>query len=80
VLAEQVVGAEGVELVAAQRVVAAFQLQGVGLDQHAPVARLDAETAVALAGAVGQVDLRAETHLLAVAAAVIGLEHGGASR
>jgi hypothetical protein len=76
---KQVVALHLVEPVVGQFVLAGEQAEGVGLDQHRPVADLGAEAAVALAGAGGEIDVGLEADRAAVAAAVVGLQGHGLS-
>src|SRR5581483_6430005 len=69
------VGAVAAELIIADIVDSGNQPKRVRLDEDAPVARLGADRAVALAGALGKVDIGLVAHRAAMAAAVIGLQH-----
>jgi len=76
VLAEDVVRLAGVEPVLAEIAFAREQLERGRLDDRAPPAVLGAIRAVAAAGTGLQVDLGLEADGAAMAAAVMGLEHG----
>lgn len=74
--AEQVMHAVRVELVVGELALARDETERLGPDARAPEALLRADRAIALAGAGGEVDVRLEADRAAMAAAVIGLEHG----
>ena len=77
VAAEAVMRLARAELVVGERPLPFDEPKGLGLDHRAPVAALPADGAVALARAGGEVDIGLEAHLTAMAAAVVGFEHGG---
>src|SRR5262245_46234711 len=78
--AEQVVHAVAAELVVGERVLAGQQAESLGLGDHAPIAGLGADRAVALAGARAEVDVGLVADFSAVAAAMVGLDaHGSGS-
>src|SRR5689334_16946149 len=76
VLAEQVLTLPAREAIVAERVRAGQQPECVGLDDGAPVARLRADAAIALAGALREIDVGFEAHRAAVATALVGFQHG----
>src|SRR5689334_20433562 len=76
--AEQVMDRAAAELIVGEMILALQQPQGRCLDQRLPEALLGADRAVALAGALGEVEIAFEPHRAAMAAAVIGLRHAGA--
>src|SRR5688572_24722726 len=74
--AEHVADDAAAELVLRHGVGALQQPEGVGLDDRLPEPALGADRAVALAGALREVDVAGEADGAAMAAAVIGLVHG----
>jgi hypothetical protein len=65
----------GTKLVVHQNVLSLQQPERVGFDDGFPEPRLGADRAVALAGALGQIELAFEADRAAVATAMIGLFH-----
>src|SRR4249919_234993 len=73
--AEQPVRAVGAELVVRQRGLVGKQAERLGLGHDGPVARLGADRAIALAGALAEIEVGFEADGAAMATSVVGL-HG----
>src|SRR5690349_18624568 len=74
-LAEEMLALPAAEAVFAERALARQEPESIGLDDGIPVARLRADRAVALVGALREIDVGFEFDGAAVAAAPVGFQH-----